>query len=68
MKKRDVEFMEANRCKCHGPDLEETPGLPQCLRCVKCKGWFTMRVSSLDELAKFRECFAPVEAQPNEQL
>lgn len=38
------------RCGCPEGEIEQVPGHPQCLRCIKCGGWFTMRVSSLDEL------------------
>lgn len=62
MKQRDANYIEMRRCKCPTVEFEEVPGLAQCLRCVKCRGWVAMRLSTMEDLARFRECFAPIGA------
>jgi len=50
-----------HRCKCPTVECEETPGLPQCLRCKECQGWVTYRISTMEELETARRVFAPRE-------
>ncbi len=53
------------RCQCASAELEETPSLPNATRCVKCGGWFALRISSMADLERFRECFATPDLPPS---
>ena len=50
--------VESLRCKCLTAETEEVEGLPNCIRCKTCGGWFALRVSDLRELKLVRDTFA----------
>ena len=51
------------KCNCFSSELEEVDGLPNCTRCLKCGGWFALRVSNDNTIAKLLAAFPP---KPNE--
>ena len=48
------------RCECKPPVIhEEVEGMRDTTRCVKCSGWFTLRVGTQDELDRLIKEFPP---------
>ena len=45
------------RCRCGESELEEIEGLPKCLRCKTCRGWFALPLSLMTDLKRVREEF-----------
>jgi hypothetical protein len=42
------------RCLCHSPVVESCKSSPNTTRCVQCRGWFSLSVSSAAELEALR--------------
>jgi len=47
----------SRRCKCTDSEVEEIEGVPNCLRCTTCGGWFALRVGTKSELEMVRNTF-----------
>jgi len=58
--------IQSLRCECREAVLEEVPGYANCTRCKTCGGWFALRINSLTDLDKFRECFAQAAEVPRD--
>lgn len=56
-----LQRLHARRCQCASAETEEVEGLPNCLRCTTCKGWFALRIGSMSDLDKLATEFPPDE-------
>jgi hypothetical protein len=52
------------RCECPSSETEEVEGLPNCLRCKTCGGWFALRIGCMSDLALLEAAFPPKVAAP----
>ena len=46
--------IDALRCRCSDGEVESVEGMPHCLRCKTCRGWWSMALGQMTDLAKIR--------------